>query len=124
MASGGEKSRLMLAFKALLAKSTKLPTILLDEIDTGVSGPLAAGMANIMAQMGEAMQVITITHLPQIAAKGNVHFLVYKNEEANKTTTNIIQLKDNERIDEIARMVSSGHPDEAARNNARSLLGV
>ncbi|GHT00954.1 DNA repair protein RecN [Bacteroidia bacterium] len=122
IASGGEISRLMLGIKALIARITALPTIILDEIDTGVSGEVADKMGNIMHQMGEVMQVITITHLPQIAAWGDSHFFVYKKEDAKVTETHIRRLSEEERIQEIAHMLSGSELTEAAIENAKELL--
>lgn len=122
IASGGEIARVMLTLKALIADAISLPTIIFDEIDTGVSGEIAGKMARIMQKMGRTMQVITITHLPQIASKGVVHYKVYKEDNANSTITHIRQLKPEERINELAGMLSNGVLSEAALNNARSLL--
>ncbi len=123
VASGGELSRLMLAIKSLLAKTSALPTIIFDEIDTGISGEVALKVGDIMERLAEHMQVIAITHLPQIAAKGNAHFKVYKKEAADKTTTNIHQLEAAERVQEIAQMLSGATPSEAALQHAAGLLG-
>ena len=106
VASGGELSRVMLAIKKILSENSQLPTIIFDEIDSGVSGEISNKMAHIMSQMSKQMQVITITHLPQIAAKGNQHYKVYKEEVNNSTTTNLKQLSEDERIVEIAEMLS------------------
>ena len=122
IASGGEISRLMLGIKAELAGATALPTIIFDEIDTGTSGEIAAKMGKIMQEMGSKMQVITITHLPQIAAKGNAHFFVYKEESKDKTETNISLLSKEERTREIAQMLSGPELTEAALKNAKELL--
>lgn len=122
IASGGEIARVMLTLKALIADAISLPTIIFDEIDTGVSGEIAGKMARIMQKMGRTMQVITITHLPQIASKGVVHYKVYKEDNANSTITHIRQLTPEERINELAGMLSNGVLSEAALNNARSLL--
>lgn len=122
IASGGEIARVMLTLKALIADAMSLPTIIFDEIDTGVSGEIAGKMARIMQKMGRTMQVITITHLPQIASKGAVHYKVYKEDNANSTITHIRQLTPEERINELAGMLSNGVLSEAALNNARSLL--
>jgi DNA repair protein RecN (Recombination protein N) len=121
-ASGGELSRLMLAIKSVTAQSKVLPTIIFDEIDTGVSGAIAEQMAGIMNQMSEVMQVITITHLPQIAAAGSDHLKVFKVEGANSTASNLKRLDSTERIEEIAQMLSGNQISEAARENARILL--
>lgn len=123
VASGGELSRLMLAIKALLAKHTSLPTIIFDEIDTGISGETALKVGEVIAQLGNNMQVISITHLPQIAAKGMSHYFVYKNEGGGKTTTSIRKLKQEERIGVIAEMLSGKNPGASAIENAKELLG-
>jgi len=123
-ASGGELSRLMLCLKALLAERTALPTIIFDEIDTGVSGDVADKIGNILCNMGKTMQVITITHLPQMASKGNTHLFVYKSDIDEKTTSNIKSLSQEERINEIAKMLSTGVPTDIALKNARELLNT
>lgn len=122
IASGGETSRIMLAIKALQSQNKSLPTIIFDEIDTGVSGEVAAKMGNIMKELAKKMQVLSITHLPQIAAKGKQHYKVYKTEENDHTTTNIIPLDSNQRVDEIAQMLSGSDISEAAIKNAKTLL--
>ncbi|MES2376327.1 MAG: DNA repair protein RecN [Bacteroidota bacterium] len=122
VASGGELSRLMLSIKSLIAKNTALPTIIFDEIDTGVSGEVANKVGQIMEQLAANLQVITITHLPQIASKGQSHYFVYKDDEADTTRTRIKQLDANERILEIAKMLSGDKPGESALQNARELL--
>lgn len=122
-ASGGELSRLMLCLKALLADRTALPTIIFDEIDTGVSGDVADKIGNILARMGNTMQVITITHLPQMASKGINHLFVYKSDSKDKTTSSIKALSKEERVTEIAKMLSTGNPTETALQNAKELLG-
>ena len=124
VASGGEMSRVMLALKALTSKQTHLPTIVFDEIDTGVSGKVASSMAQIMAEMsdGVGQQVLAITHLPQIAAKGNAHYFVYKEDEEKRTLTHIRQLDPEQRIIELAHMLSGSTVTEAAKENARQLL--
>lgn len=121
-ASGGELSRIMLAVKSILAAQSKLPTIIFDEIDTGVSGDIAQKMAGILQRMGNAMQVIAITHLPQIAGKGNSHFKIFKEDSANNTTTKIIELKENERVEELAMMLGGKNIGESALAHARALL--
>lgn len=123
VASGGELSRLMLAIKGLLAKHTSLPTIIFDEIDTGISGETALMVGEVISTLGENMQVISITHLPQIAAKGKSHYFVYKNENSGKTTTGIRKLKQEERVDAIAEMLSGKNPGNSAIENAKELLG-
>lgn len=124
VASGGEMSRVMLALKALTSKQTHLPTIIFDEIDTGVSGKVASSMAQIMAQMssGAGQQVLAITHLPQIAAKGNAHYFVYKEDDGQRTLTHIRQLDADQRITELAHMLSGNTVTDAAMENARQLL--
>ena len=124
IASGGEMSRVMLALKALTSKQMHLPTIIFDEIDTGVSGKVASSMAQIMAQMSSeaGQQVLAITHLPQIAANGNAHYFVYKEDEGGRTLTHIKQLDHEGRITELAHMLSGTTVTEAAKENARQLL--
>lgn len=121
-ASGGELSRLMLVIKALVASRTQLPTIVFDEIDTGVSGEVAHRMGLIMSQMAQSMQVLAITHLPQIAAKGAAHYKVFKHDTADATVTDIVRLSSDERVLEIAEMLSGKNPSEAAVENAKELL--
>lgn len=122
VASGGEISRLMLAVKSMIANRANLPTIIFDEIDTGVSGEIAHRMGDIMNVMGKSMQVITITHLPQIAAKSVAQYKVYKDDTGMQTETYISKLDDNQRISEIAEMLSGKNPTEAAIQNAKELL--
>lgn len=122
VASGGEMSRIMLAIKAVLAEYKNLPTIVFDEIDTGVSGEIANKMANIMQRMSKAMQLLSITHLPQIAAKGDHHIKVYKEDKNEVTTTHLKILNDDERIVEIAQMLGGKNVSEAAIANAKELL--
>jgi DNA repair protein RecN (Recombination protein N) len=124
VASGGELSRLMLSLKKILAGSVSLPTIIFDEIDTGVSGAVADSMGDILKEMGEEMQVLAITHLPQIASKGNDHLKVIKFTHGKETSSQLIRLQEKERIDEIASMLSGKELSEAALINARSLLGL
>ena len=124
VASGGEIARVMLSLKAMISGAVKLPTIIFDEIDTGVSGKTAEMMAQIMKEMGNhGRQVISITHLPQIAALGSVHYKVEKNETASGTTSKMRQLTDDERVREIAQMLSGSDVSEAAIQNAKALLG-
>ena len=124
VASGGEIARVMLSLKAMISGAVKLPTIIFDEIDTGVSGKTAEMMAQIMKEMGgHGRQVISITHLPQIAALGSVHYKVEKNETANGTTSKMRQLDTDERVREIAQMLSGSDVSEAAIQNAKALLG-
>ncbi len=122
VASGGELSRIMLCIKALLAKHIQLPTIMFDEIDTGVSGEIANKMGEIMQQMGEYMQVFAITHLPQIAAKGHHHFKVFKQDDNAVTETQMKPLSHNERIVEIAQMLDGKNASDAALAHAKGLL--
>jgi len=122
VASGGELSRIMLSVKKVLSENTQLPTIIFDEIDTGVSGEVSNKIAAIMGQMGNNMQVIAITHLPQIAARGNSHYKVYKEEINGVTTTNLKQLSSEERIKEIAEMLSGKDISDSAIMHAKELL--
>ena len=125
VASGGEISRIMLSLKSIVATATAMPTLIFDEIDTGVSGVVAARMADIMEGIANhGRQVISITHLPQIAAKGTVHYKVYKEDTADATVSHIRKLTTEERINELAQMMSAGILTEAAINNAREMLGV
>ena len=123
IASGGEIARLMLALKCLIAKSAELPTIIFDEIDTGVSGDVAGRMGEMMAEMAKDIQVITISHLPQIAARGGQHFKVFKQDTEDATVTQIVELSSVERETEIAEMLSGKNPSETAISAARELLG-
>lgn len=123
-ASGGEISRLMLCIKSIIAKSMKLPTIIFDEVDTGVSGDIANRMGDLMKEISSNIQVITITHLPQVAAKGDSHFKVYKQDTDVSTHTSVRRLDSNERIMEVAAMLSGDKVSEAAINNAKILLNV
>lgn len=123
VASGGEIARVMLSVKAMIAGAVKLPTIVFDEIDTGVSGEIASRMADIMQEMAEnERQVISITHLPQIASRGRTHYKVYKQDNETETNSHIRRLTDEERVEEIAHMLSGATLTEAALNNARTLL--
>ena len=125
VASGGEIARVMLSLKSLIASAVKLPTIIFDEIDTGVSGRIAEKMAQIMSGMGEGgRQVISITHLPQIAALGSSHYKVYKEDDDDATHTHIVELSQEERVEEIAHMLSGSELTDAALQNARTLLGM
>lgn len=121
-ASGGEISRLVLAIKSLVAGKQKMPTIIFDEIDTGVSGEVASQLGTVLHNLAKQMQVVSITHLPQIAAKGKDHFFVYKKDKKERTTTKIMRLNESERLNEIAKMLSGKTITEAALNNARELL--
>ncbi|WP_257657521.1 DNA repair protein RecN [Parapedobacter lycopersici] len=122
VASGGELSRLMLAVKSLVAQTSALPTIVFDEIDTGISGEVALRVGEIMERLGSNMQVIAITHLPQIAARGHSHFKVYKAESSGKTITGMMPLQPADRVLEIAQMLSGAEPGEAAMQHAAALL--
>jgi DNA repair protein RecN (Recombination protein N) len=122
VASGGELSRVMLAIKKILSENSQLPTIIFDEIDSGVSGEISNKMAHIMSHMSKQMQVITITHLPQIAAKGNQHYKVFKEEVNNSTITNLKLLSEDERIVEIAEMLSGKNISDSALTHAKELL--
>lgn len=122
VASGGEISRLMLIIKALLAKSKELPTIIFDEIDTGVSGEVAKKLGAIMREMSQHMQVIAITHLPQIASCGSSHYKVFKTDDATQTQTQIVRLKQEERVMELAEMIAGKNPSESAINSAKEML--
>jgi DNA repair protein RecN (Recombination protein N) len=124
VASGGEFSRLMLAIKSITSKLKSLPTIIFDEIDTGVSGDVANKMGEIMRGMGKSMQVFSITHLPQVAVKGNSQYKVFKTVSKNITSTQVKKLTEHERIEEIAKMLSGDKLSEAALANAKELLGA
>lgn len=122
-ASGGEISRLMLVIKSMVANRMELPTIIFDEVDTGVSGDVADRMGSLMRDISDNIQVIAITHLPQVAAKGATHYKVFKIDDDQATHTRVTQLTDDERIDELAVMLSGNAVTDAARANARALLG-
>ena len=123
VASGGEIARVMLSLKAMISGAIKLPTIIFDEIDTGVSGKMAEKMAEIMLQMGKAdRQVLSITHLPQIAARGTAHYKVEKHDTEDGTTSIMRRLTEEERVQEIAQMLSGENISEAAIINAKELL--
>ena len=122
VASGGEVSRLMLCIKSLLSDYKGLPTLIFDEIDAGVSGDIAEKVGSIMKEMSGGRQVMAITHLPQVASQGNAHFLVYKEESASAANTNIKSLSDEERVHEIAKLLSGEEVTGAALTNARELL--
>ncbi len=122
VASGGELSRLMLSIKSLIAQKTALPTIIFDEIDTGVSGEVANRVGLIMQDLSKSLQVIAITHLPQMASKGQAHYFVHKINKENLTYTQIKRLTEEERVLEIAKMLSGENPKESALQNARELL--
>lgn len=123
-ASGGEISRMMLCIKTIIAESMQLPSIIFDEIDTGVSGDIASKMGEMMQNIGKELQVIAITHLPQVAALGEYHYKVYKKDENDSTYTYVKELSSEERITEIAGMLSGKQINEAAINNAKSLLDL
>ena len=123
VASGGEIARVMLSVKAMIAGAVKLPTIVFDEIDTGVSGEIADRMADIMQEMGDSdRQVISITHLPQIAARGRAHYKVYKQDNETETNSHIRRLTDEERVGEIAHMRVS-HPDRCRAEQCQGTVG-
>lgn len=122
VASGGELSRIMLVIKAILAKYERLPTIMFDEIDTGVSGEISNRMADIMKEMSADMQVFSITHLPQVASKGNHHFKVFKTDSGEGTSTNMRKLSNDERIVELAQMLGGNELSDSALAHARQLL--
>ena len=122
VASGGEMSRIMLAIKAILANYSKLPTIIFDEIDTGVSGEIAIKMGEIMKEMSKTMQVFAITHLPQIAAKGSSHYKVSKRNQGETTISELNLLTAEERIQQIAEMLSGKEITESALQHAKALL--
>lgn len=124
VASGGETARLMLSIKSIMARCMHLPTVIFDEVDTGVSGDIADRMGSMMKDMGADMQVIAITHLPQVAAKGDYHFKVYKTDEEERTVSHVRMLDDAQRVDELAGMLSGTQVNEAALMNARALLGL
>jgi DNA repair protein RecN (Recombination protein N) len=124
VASGGEISRFMLAVKHLLSVKRQLPTIIFDEIDTGVSGEIADKMGNIFKEMSGHMQVINITHLPQVAAKADTHILVYKEEGAELVQTRVVPLSKEQRTKEIAKMLSGSQITPEALNNAKVLLDL
>ncbi|MGE0560772.1 MAG: DNA repair protein RecN [Flavobacteriales bacterium] len=122
VASGGELSRLMLTIKSILAKSNNLSTVIFDEIDTGVSGDIADKIGSIMKQMAKDIQIITITHLPQVAAKGNHHYKIFKELKGEKTNTDVVVLNYDEKINEIAKMLSGKELTKAALENAKNLI--
>lgn len=121
-ASGGELSRLMLALQYLLSKKKQLPTIIFDEIDTGVSGEVAQKIGNLLSKIGETMQLLAITHLPQVAGKGQHHWKVQKTHEGEKTVTEVVVLDRNQRIEEVARLMSGDNINNAALENAKALM--
>ena len=120
--SGGELSRILLTIKSILSHHLNLPTMIFDEIDTGVSGEMSNAMANLMLKMSKKMQIISITHLPQVAAKGNHHYNIYKYESLGATNTEIKKLNNKERVEEIAKMLSGDKISSSALNHAKQLL--
>ncbi len=122
VASGGEFSRLMFCVKYVMAEKTSLPTLILDEIDNGVSGEIAIQLGAMMKEMARRHQLITISHLPQIAAKGDTHYFVYKDNSSTKTITHVRKLDENERVEEIAKMIGGAKPSTLALENARELM--
>ena len=124
MASGGELSRLTLVTKSLVASAMALPTLIFDEIDSGVSGDVALKMGHILHDLSSHHQVVVITHSPQVAARADEHFFVYKKEEEQRTSTKVRQLQTEERIRAIATMLSQNPPSDSALENARELIGA
>jgi DNA repair protein RecN (Recombination protein N) len=122
VASGGEFSRLMFCIKYVMAEKKAMPTLILDEIDNGVSGEIAMKLGNLMRSMSRKHQVITISHLPQIAAKGDAHYFVFKDTSDKKATSNVRRLGEDERIEEIAKMIGGASPSKIALENAQELL--
>ena len=122
VASGGEMSRIMLSIKTILSRFKKLPTIVFDEIDTGVSGQVSNEIGNIMSEMAKYMQVFTITHLPQVAAKGKQHFRVYKEVNGQDTLTKLKELNPQERVEELAQMLAGEGMTKTALEHAKQLL--
>jgi DNA repair protein RecN (Recombination protein N) len=122
VASGGERSRLMLAVKSLISQKNLLPTIIFDEIDNGISGDIAGRVGDVMQKTAQNMQVIAITHLPQIAGKGNHHFTVFKEYDGKITRSRMKELKGESRVDELAKMLSGTGYSDAARTTAQELL--
>lgn len=122
VASGGEFSRLMFSIKYVMAEKTAMPTLILDEIDNGISGEIAIKLGNMMKSMAKEHQLIAISHLPQIAAKGAAHYFVFKDNSAKKTVSNIKRLTDSERVEEIAKMIGGANPSKVALENAQELL--
>ncbi|HEY9047308.1 MAG TPA: DNA repair protein RecN [Ohtaekwangia sp.] len=122
VASGGEFSRLMFCIKYVMAEKTAMPTLILDEIDSGISGEVAIKLGNLMKSMSKTHQLITISHLPQVAAKGDTHYFVYKDNSAAKTVSSIRELKKDERVEEIAKMIGGEKPSKVALQNAQELL--
>ena len=124
VASGGEYSRLMFCIKYLLADKTALPTIVFDEIDTGISGEIALKMGDMMRKMAQNHQVIAISHLPQIAAKGETHYFVYKDNSSDRAMSNIRKLTSDQSTEAIAKMIGGDNPSESAYESARELMSL
>jgi DNA repair protein RecN (Recombination protein N) len=124
VASGGEFSRLMLCVKYILAGKTALPTIIFDEIDTGISGEIAIKVSKMMNKMAERHQLIVITHLPQMAANGAAHYYVYKDHSNEKTVSKIRKLTQDERVHEVAQMIGGAKPSQMAFESAKELLAM
>jgi DNA repair protein RecN (Recombination protein N) len=122
-ASGGELARVMLALKAGLARTKSLPSIFFDEVDTGVSGQTAHMLGDVLQDMAQHLQVVVITHLPQVAAKRGQHFKVVKSQQSGRAETQLLALQPEERLMEIARLLDGDQPGQAAIDNARHLLG-
>jgi len=122
VASGGEFSRVMFCIKYILAGKAALPTLILDEIDTGVSGEIAIRLGKMMKTMAAKHQLLAISHLPQIAAKADTHFYAFKDSNSKKTISQIRQLNNEERVDEIAKMIGGEKPSSLAKENARELI--
>jgi DNA repair protein RecN (Recombination protein N) len=122
VASGGEFSRLMFAIKYVMAEKKAMPTLILDEIDNGVSGEIAIKLGNMMMAMSRNHQLITISHLPQIAAKGDAHYFVFKDNSNKKTVSSVRKLSEAERVEEIAKMIGGEKPSRVALENAQELL--
>lgn len=122
VASGGEFSRVMFAVKYIMAEKTAMPTLVLDEIDTGVSGEIAISLGKLMQSMAERHQVVAISHLPQIAAKGDAHYYVFKDNSSKKTVSSVKKLTESERVEEIAKMIGGAKPSKSALENARELI--
>ena len=122
IASGGELSRMMLAMKTIFSREQGITSIIFDEVDTGVSGRVAQAIAEKIAVIGRYSQVLTITHLPQVAAVANHHYFIQKRVIGDRTETSIQQLTDEERVDEVARMLSGDELTDAAKENARDLI--
>jgi DNA repair protein RecN (Recombination protein N) len=122
VASGGEFSRVMFALKYIMAEKTAMPTLVLDEIDTGISGEIAISLGKLMKEMAQSHQVISISHLPQIAARGDAHYFVFKNSTSKKTVSSIKKLSGDERVEEIAKMIGGAKPSPSAIENAKELI--